>query len=389
MARKRSKKQQRKQKARERRVRKDRKVLSIRREIKTAEKHVRRVAPLPEFRIYTTESTEDIAALVRAGVEGLDRTYTRTLDETTLSLMSAHVADGWTDLVNEQAAYITDMTRGDIEQSLKIMFEKGLGSGIMRNAPENLIRRAFPSSCFTMEPGERHWDIRCRSLRAIKTAHGRLYQSPHRPEVEWGGKGRQVAFTTHALTQLADRILPSWNKALYIGQVYVFGFLYECVYFEVITLENGQPALVVYNACLRSGAELRDYMRDLLKFKTDRELADYYYKVGYLPLVFDDDLAIAKTFLTPGYWHTPERRTISTAKGAKLTLARDIEQACDDGINIMSVLTCKRTQAAVKWFHNHGVPQAKKIDQEVFRDMAGPYSSLETTLRGPPTPEAS
>jgi hypothetical protein len=218
---------------------------------------------------------------------------------------------------------------------------------------------------------------------STKTKHGGLYHSPHQPKVKWEGEDRRVLFTRHALTQLADRILPSWRNH-YIGQAYVFGFLYECVYFEVISLQTGQPALVVYNACLRAGSHLRGYMRELLEFESDKELAKHYYKVGYCPLVVDEGLAIAKTFLTPGYWHTPERAAMP--KRGKRTLARDIEQACDDGINVMSVSTCKKTRAAVTWFHNHGVPQAKKIDQEVFRDMGGPFSCLSAAVRDLPNP---
>jgi len=378
MGRRQSKKQKKKQKARERRNHKDRSSISARREAKWSEQRIRKLAPLPEFRIDATGAVKDIVDLVETGVAGLDQVYVRTLDRDTISLMGAHVSDGWTDLVNGSAASVKDMTRGESEQALSNLFEIELGNGIIRNAPENLVRRAMPSSCFTMSPGEHHWDVNCRSLMSIKTASGRFYQSPHKPEIVWNKEDpRSVVFTHHALKQLADRILPSW-KGHYVGQAYVFGFFYECVYFEVISLQTGQPALVVYNACLRSGRYLRDYMRELLGLKSNSELAQYYYKVGYLPLVMDDDLAIAKTFLTPGYRHTPERRAMLTSKSSKRALLRDVEQACDEGINIMSVTTSEITRTAVKWFHNHGVPQAKKITCEVFRDMAGPYSRLST-----------
>jgi len=383
MSKQRSKKQLKKQKDRERNVRKNRKDLSAKREAKALDRQIRKVAPLPEFRIDDSESTENIAELVSAGVDGLGRVYPQILDEDILALMVGHQKNGWTDLVNEHAAHVKDMTRGEVERGMTHFFEKAFGDGILRYAPPNLLRRYLPSSCFTLRPGERHWDIRCRSLRQVKTDDGYLYQSPHEPAVEWAGETKRVAFTRHALTQLADRILPSW-RAHYIGQAYVFGFLYECVYFEVIQLQSGQPALVVYNSCLRAGSHLREYMRGLLKLKSDKEMVKHYYKVGYLPLTFEADMAVAKTFLTPGYWHTPERKTVFASKGAKVTI-RDIEQACDDGINIMSVSTCERTKAAVRWFHTHGAPQAKKIEQEVFRDMAGPYSFLGAIIDELPT----
>lgn len=384
MVRKRSKKQLQKQKARERFNRKNRRTLSAKREEKAAERKIRQVAPLPEFHIDTSESTGSIDELVEAGIEGLKKTYVKILDEDTLALMAGQAASGWTDMINEHAAYITDMTREQIEHGMIGMCEKDFGNAIIRNAPENLIRRVLPVSCFTMRPDDRSWVIRCRSLKSIRTRHGCLYQSPHRPEISWEGTSRQIVFTRHALDQLADRILPSWKKH-YIGQAYVFGFLYECVYFDVVALSSGQPAAVVYNACLRAGSSLREYMRNLLKVDSDRGLVNHYYKVGYCPLILDEDLAISKTFLTPGYWHTPERQTVGLSKGAKIAQVRDIEMACDDGINIMSVSTCSRTRAAVKWFHHHGVPQVKKIDGEVFRDMAGPYAFLTNMIDDLPT----
>jgi hypothetical protein len=382
MAQKRSKRQQSKQKARERHNRKNKKVLAERREAKMMDRTVRQFAPLPEFRVDTSDSDDDIAQMLRSSVEKLDRVYPRVLSEELIALMAHHVKHGWTDLINEHAASIPDMTRDKIELGMTQLFERTIGNEIIKHAPEHLIRRVLPISSFTMEPGENHWDLRCRSLQSVKTRHGRLFHSPHCPTVEWDGKERRVVLTRHALEQLADRILPSW-RTNYIGQIYVFGFLYECVYFETISLTSGQPAIVVYNSCLRAGETVRNYMRDLLKVKTDVDLSNTYYKVGYWPMTVDDDLAVALTFLTPGYWHTPERQTVGVSKGAKLSMVRDIEMACDDGINVMGMVNCERTMMAVKWFHNHGVPQLKKIEQVVFRDMAGPYRGLDLSFSEP------
>jgi len=178
------------------------------------------------------------------------------------------------------------------------------------------------------------------------------------------------------LEQMGDRIIPKWNE-FYIGQAYVFGFLYECVYFEPVHLTSGQPAFAIFNSCLRAGREIREFMRAIVGVKTDRELFGYYYRVGYCPLILDDGVAVAKTFLTPGYWQTPERKTLSKGGKGSHRTKLEIEQAADEGINTMSVSECRRTKAAVRWFHDHGVPQVKKIEHEVFRDMVGPYSLLK------------
>jgi hypothetical protein len=385
--RRRTKKQLQKAKAREKRIKKNRQELSARRKARAVEKRIRELAPLPEFRIDASEATSDIVAMVNAGISELDSCYTKIFEEDVIVFMGNHVRNGWTDMVNSCAASIEDMTREEVERGLVHMLDSTLGNGILRCAPGHLVRRALPVSCYTLQPAERHWDIRCRSLRSLKTKHGCLYQSPHQPTIQLNDQPLQVSFTRHALTQLADRITPKWEH-YYIGQVYVFGFLYECVYFETTILSTGQPAFVVYNSCLRTGKHMKECMRELLKAKTDKELARYYYKVGYCPINKEGELAVAKTFLTPGYWQTPERQTIPRGRqrGKNASLLRDIEQACDEGINTISVASCERTRNAVKWFHNHGVPQVKKIEQEVFRDAAGPYSFLSAIPEDLPSP---
>jgi hypothetical protein len=314
-------------------------------------------------------------------VKGLEKCYPQVLTEEALTLMGVHTRIGWTKLLDATDSWEDDESpREEVEKDIHQMFELELGTGIIRNAPANLIRRALPMSSFTLSPAEKHWIVRCRSLRRLKTGHGTLYHSPHKPTVTIDGNPLKIAFTRHGLAQLADRIAPGWNSH-YIGQNYVFGFLYECVYFETTRLLNGQPAFVVYNSCLRIGEHIRNKMMALTGVKTNDELAPFYYKVGYCPLVIDKDLAIAKTFLTPGYWQTPERKTLSGRHTAKFRrTARDIEQASDEGINTMNISTCNRTWAAVRWFHDHGVPQAKKIKTEVFRGLSGPYAELAERL---------
>jgi arsenate reductase-like glutaredoxin family protein len=388
MSKRQSKRILQKRKSRERRNQKNRKALSKKRELRDMVRHIRQVAPLPEFRISDDVADDDVKRLVLGGIEKFEKTYVTSLSEDALGVIAEQHRVGWTALVNEQAARIDDLTRGQVERSLIQLLELELGNGILSNAPSNLVRRVLPSSCFTLRPGnDRHWDVHCRSLKELKTSHGTLYQSPHRPTSRLNGVRREIAFTRHALLQLADRITPHWGDH-YIGQTYVFGFLYECTYFGKTTLSNGQPSLVVYNSCLRAGKYLRAFMRDLLNVGTDKELKGYYYIVGYCPVILDDGLAVAKTFLTPGYYQTPERRTLKVS-GRAAELA-DVEQACDEGINVVSVSTSERTKTAIRWFHNHGVPQVKKIKLDVFKDMDGPYAWIMEELEDEdPTPASS
>jgi hypothetical protein len=378
MSNNRSKKRKKKQKTREKRVQKNRSRISTRRNVKTRDRIIRKHIPLPKFQIDTSDSTKDMLNMVKLGIAEFDKVYTRNIDYDTLALMYTHVSKGWTTLIDDQASHIPDISRKDIEMTITQHFEQVIGNGIIQNAPDNLIRRALSTGCYTLQPTEHGWNIKCRSLVSNKTRHGNVYQSPHYPKIMLHDQSREVVFTKHAIQQLATRMISNWNKS-YIGQAYVFGFFYECVYFEVTKLNNGETALVIYNSCLRGGDLLREFMSGILNIDNEEELATYYYKIGYCPIFSDNRFVIAKTFLTPGYWQTPERDLLSK-KTVPIQLRRDIELACDDGINLQSVCTCEKTRAAIKWFHNHGLPQVKKIDHEVFRELIGPYSYLQSKV---------
>jgi len=378
-----NKRRQQKHKEREKRIRKNRGRLTDQRRAKAYDHELRKVAPYPHFTIQAEDPGSDIVQLVKEAITQFERTYT-LMDQDALAVLAEQRRGGWSAFVDRMMVGLTEpLTRDQVSFGYARMTETELGLGLLRAAPENLKRRVLPMSCFTLHPNETDWDVTCRTLLARKTAHGILYQSPHKPEVN----GKQVLFTRHAMLQLSDRILRHWRKN-YIALTYVFGFFYECVYFEQITLQNGQEALVIYNACLRAGNLLREFWREMLGVETFDDLKDHYYIVGYCPLLLDGDMAIAKTFLTPGYRQTPERTTLRVS--GRLATIRDIEMASDDGVNVISAATCDRTKKAIRWFHANGVAQVKRFDHEVFRDAYGPYAPDGTsTLPSPASPPST
>jgi len=390
MGQKNSKKCSKKRKDRERRIHKNRRVISEKRMVRELERRILKVSPFPKFEIESSDgSTNDIQHLVEEGIKAFEPYYAKTVDNDVLGILAEQHQDSWAAFINRAAGDITDLTRCQVDRSYAQLVENELGTKILQHSPKNLQRRVLPTSSFSLRPSDRSWIIRCRSLVETRSDIGLLYQSPHHPSIRIDGKRRKVAFSKHAIVQLADRILPKWANH-YIGQLYVFGFFYECVHFGKAKLSNGQHAFVVYNSCLRAGSALRKFIQELMGFASEKDLLNHYYVVGYCPVIIDGDIAVAKTFLTPGYWQTPERKTLELAV-SPLELLQDIEQASDEGINLASVATSERTKAAIRWFHSHGVPQVKKIEREVFKDMDGPYSWImnELEVDGVETPNSA
>jgi hypothetical protein len=90
---------------------------------------------------------------------------------------------------------------------------------------------------------------------------------------------------------------------------------------------------------------------------------EYGYRVGYCPLVFNDQYAIAKTFLSPGYSQTPERRLIEQFEESSVERQRKIRIASN-----LDYETLRNGDAMnlVCWFHKNGVPQVIDPPQPLF-----------------------
>lgn len=369
MSKRQNKHKQRKQKQRERNKRKNRQAIGDRIRSKRIDAEIRRKFPLPKFNVVDTDGrSADTKLMVEKGLEKFSRYYPRHLDEYTLDMLYYQRKYGWEGLVdktyelNEKTG--EPFTRDEIAHGTEQDVSINLGRGILMNSPGNLIRRNMPTSCFWLTPGDRDWQINCASLITKNSSAGRVYQSPHKPTINLDGEDHYVVFSRHALFQLAGRTGPveEWRNS-YVAQLHVFGFFYDCVYFEEVQLRNKNRAIVIFSPCLRAGDPVRRFFRDLMGFESESQLENHYCVIGYCPLTLDGNRAIAKTFLTPGYLQTPERGTIKTS--GRVELMRDVEQACDEGVSPFK--DDEKVEKAIRWFHENGVPQVRKIDREVFR----------------------
>ena len=376
-----------KRKERERRVRSEREVRSERRRIGFNEKLMRDAYKLPDFPIEAFGAPEGAVSLVRNAMELLKIRFPKIIEETWLVYLRDYRKSGWRAAVD--AAYkdaVNDPVwagkqRDDTESALKHFIETALGGALVQCMPNKLIRQVMPFSGFNFELKNDVWIIKIRSLEHGHTDHGGVYYSPHKPYVDLSFGRRFVGFSRHAAQQMCDRIVPNWHRS-YVGINHVFGFLYECVYFEPTWLPNGQAGFSVWNGCNRIGREFWEKAKVLAKTTDDRR-DQYYYRVGYCPVSVDRGVAVAKTFLAPGYQSTPEK-DLFRQKFQNPQKIAPLELAADDGINVIRAIEDPKTWAAIEWFHKHGVPQVMQMGFEVFRKDA--LSGVEADESTPPRP---
>ncbi|MCI0705555.1 MAG: hypothetical protein L0241_31225 [Planctomycetia bacterium] len=255
-----------------------------------------------------------------------------------------------------------------------------LGHLIYNRLPADLIK---PTRCLDIVHGlgplERNIGVRCRSLLVRSTPRGPAYYSRRMPRMRFGAdrQERLVAFSEHALERICERTVYNWRD--FGGNGDAFAFLDNCVYFEDCTDARGEPSFVVYNSCVphfASWAYARhvlgqlaplggDARANIARASTDHPL---YYRVGYCPVSFHGDLALATTLLIPGMnlrRGTPEGRLIENCGLPPTEVAR-MKAQVETQLS-KKALTDSDDYSLIKWFHENGVPQVVTIEREVFK----------------------
>lgn len=179
------------------------------------------------------------------------------------------------------------------------------------------------------------------------------------------------------MERICERTVYNWKD--FDGHGDAFAFLDNCVYFEDCTTVRGEPSFVIYNSCVphfhswgyvehvlgRQERQSDDAYGAIAGVATD---PIYYYRVGYCPVTFHGDIALAKTLLFPGMSRkkgTPEGSLIKNSDLSAAEIAR-MQGQVESQLSMKS-LADSGDFSLVRWFHDNGVPQVVAIDQEVFK----------------------
>jgi hypothetical protein len=144
--------------------------------------------------------------------------------------------------------------------------------------------------------------VKFDSLLTEKGQGGTIYYSPHKPTIQFGNKTYVVGFSTHCITQTCSRIVA--RPYSYAGAGDVFAFFHDCVHFEPVILNNGEPGFTFFEQC-QKGFLTWNYVTHVLGEDTEDD-GKYYMRLGYCPVVFEGNFVKAKTLLPAGYRETPE-----------------------------------------------------------------------------------
>jgi hypothetical protein len=246
------------------------------------------------------------------------------------------------------------------------------GTWVFEHLPKKYTARFDPEHFFRIDNHGNAMLVSFTLMDCIEDKDQRIYIPQWKPTVQMQGVEWQVGLYSHALDRLCSRLVPQ-HSITYSNCVDVFHrFSQNLLRFMPTSLADGQEALRVdfspplgtvfydtYAAWVRKVLDLPDAH----DFSRDKWRAIV---LGYLPLHIQGRYARAKTFLLPGFTKTPEH-ALGLQK-ATSSAERQLLRAMTDEDSRTFDLTGD-TIAAIKWYHDNGVPQICVLDKAPVRSV--------------------
>jgi len=228
-----------------------------------------------------------------------------------------------------------------------------VGQTVFDQIGQEQLAKWLPYHDVRLVPFAGDFIVQFRSLKQKSTVGGITYYSSKKPKLLVNGKKWTVGFSTHAIQQICNRVVPTWRT--YGGMGDAFAIFEQCNHYEPANIVNESLAFTFYDLCIQ-GFFSWNYVRELLPINEDiRPDGNYYYRVGYCPAVIEDEFLKAKTLLCPGYHGTPEYDTLMRSRVVSDEERSQMQEQLrqHDG----QALRDTKDFSILKWFHKNGIPQ--------------------------------
>jgi hypothetical protein len=226
-----------------------------------------------------------------------------------------------------------------------------------------------------MVPDGHDFGIRLWSLEQCTVDGQTQYHSRARPTISIDDQKLVVCFSHHALERIRERTVPEVFE--YLPWLRAFGVVDGCRYYEPVVLTNGFPGFTFYIDLANKKYEQDDTYAvwpatifDQVIGKANAMGQSWYYRVGYCPVVISNGYAIAKTLLFPGFATTPEYDEIRNSPD----LTRSQKDQMLEAATHMTAhhLFMNQDFELLTWLQQHGTPQVRPLDGEIFRPTTIP-----------------
>lgn len=240
-----------------------------------------------------------------------------------------------------------------------------VGKAVFDHIGEEQLAKWLPYHDVRFMPFNGDFIVQFRSLKQKATLSENgdktaTYYSFRKPKLTIAGKSRIVGFSTHAIQQICNRVVPTWRT--YGGMGDAFAIFEQCSHYESAKIVNEHLGFTFYDSCIQ-GFFSWNYFKELSDSAINPN-SYYYYRVGYCPAVIEDEFIKAKTLLCPGYYGTPEydalMRSHSVSDEERIIMQEKMRQF--DGQSLRE----SNDFSLLKWFHTNGVPQLVSNDSNWY-----------------------
>lgn len=251
-------------------------------------------------------------------------------------------------------------------QVFQVQVSCAIGQRLFKLLEDRGLHSYIPFTDIQVLPIGPRMVVTFRSLCERKSDHGKIYYSRHEPTLVVGGVERRIGWMRHAIQRACERIVPSWRTYGGLGDAYAF--FDQCLYFEPCVLPDGGPAFTFYESCPPGFYRYR-YVTDVLGLKTPDPNKQFYFRVGYCPVVENEGFYVAKTILFPGFKNTPEWELLRQAP-----LPRDQRRAMMERAKEQEFSTLLEDEdfSLIRWFHENGVEQVREFSKTIYAPPAVP-----------------
>ena len=287
--------------------------------------------------------------------------------------------------IHAQAALEYDHHR-DIMRQSSIRFRDAVmyvGERILEQLPEVYQKKLLPEFYFYPIVAPTGVRIRFGFLDRVKRETGWGYYSQHKPTVNINGADWIVCFSNHAIERIVER--SSFDECVtYAHYSDCANYLDACVYFEVVNMADGKPAIRLFMTDGLGGNADRyqDYLRKVTGVEDIHQLSsDPAYVLGYCHVDCKGQFAKATSMWYPGYEGTPEDTLVRTSSLPVVERQRLLRMANDN--KTVRVINEGRHEA-IKWYHENGVPQVVSLQRPIFEWAPHPTRPMESKVLGKP-----
>ena len=240
-----------------------------------------------------------------------------------------------------------------------------VGQQIFEQLPEVYQRKLLPEHYFYPMFVPEGILIEFGFMERVKRDTGWGYYAKREPKVRINNAEWVVCFSSHAIERVVERSCFE-ERLTYAHYMDCAAYFQGCVYFEPVMMEDGTPAIRLFMMENLGGPPQR-YREYLKKVAGIEDVLQYAaipaYVLGYCHVDCKGRFAKAISCWYPGYRGTPEDTLVRSADLSKAERQRLLALADDN--KTVRVINEGRHEA-IRWYHEHGVPQVIYPERRLF-----------------------